>query len=433
MRKRHLSHHGRFKHSLFTRITFAIILGGLLINIVVAIFFRHMGDHGKDSPVKQNINAYALSVIQEVGTPPDMDRARLISKERGLELVYISKNETMSTSDNVMEIINSSGTSFKRNPKFFRGSFIYQLKQHEATWYFIIKPSRHVPGNLTEALPAVVVILSIIILALIIMIRWILRPIRELEKGVRAVSSGDFSYQVPVKGKDELASLSRAYNEMREKIQSMLKLKEQLLVDISHELRSPLTRLKVALEMMETGKFQDEMKEDAEEMSTMINSLLDNYRLGNSLAEIDSTPVNMGELVGKTISRGSSDRTVLKPSPHDCIVPGDEKLLQRMVHNIFSNAEKYSPTGNIMVNLERENEQCVLTVTDQGPGIDPDHIGHVFEPFYRADPSRNRETGGFGLGLSICKRIVEAHGGTITLANMEPGGLAVTVKLPIQA
>jgi signal transduction histidine kinase len=213
----------------------------------------------------------------------------------------------------------------------------------------------------------------------------------------------------------------------------MIGARDQLLLDVSHELRSPLTRLKVALEMLPHGEKRQQMTADVAEMEIMIAELLELERLrdgrGVRLVRQDLTSL-LGDVVETFRERTPGVR--LNMGTQELLLDIDPDRLRIVFRNLLENAIKYSLPDSrpIQVSAAADATAVVVRVSDDGPGIPDGDIGNLFEPFFRVDRSRSKKTGGYGLGLSICKRIVEAHGGTIAVENNPTRGASFIVSLP---
>ena len=216
----------------------------------------------------------------------------------------------------------------------------------------------------------------------------------------------------------------------------MLEGKRQLMLAISHELRSPLTRSKVALAMIDDEKGRESILEDIGEMESLITDLLESEALNTRHAVLRRETVNVAQLVESVIeidfhnrnSRISLDLQEDLPSAEL-----DVTRIRLLLRNLIDNGLRYNPKDGeaLKVQVKAGNGYLQLLVQDNGPGIPEEDLKHVTEAFYRADPARSRSTGGVGLGLYLCRRIVEVHGGTMEIDNQPGSGARVTVRLPV--
>jgi len=263
------------------------------------------------------------------------------------------------------------------------------------------------------------------------------RPLRVLMLGVHEISNGNLDFQFPVKGRrGEIWYLADQFNQMVGHIKEMIHSKDQLLLDVSHELRSPLTRLKVALEMSPKGKMRESMMRDIAEMETMLSEVLETERLRSGNGKLSLGPVDLAVVVGETIKKYKGRKPGLKlmGTPEKLTVTADLARVRTVFQNVMENALKYSNNQKkaVEISLKTDEKNVLVTVQDFGPGIPEEEQGKIFEPFYRVDKSRTKETGGYGLGLSLCREIMEAHGGEIHL-DSEPGnGTEISLRFPIE-
>jgi signal transduction histidine kinase len=271
-----------------------------------------------------------------------------------------------------------------------------------------------------------VLFISVILVLLYFLLRKLLRPLKDLSLAVQRIGDGDYNVKIPVQRKDELGELAESINEMSSKIDSSIKAKEQLLIDVSHELRSPLTRIKLGLEV---GSPKEKIEEDVNEMQHMVQGLLENYRADSTLAAIKFEKVNAAELLEETVDEyEDAPRIELTKSKDEIYVNADFEKLQIVFRNLIDNALKYS-TDNVKIDIKEQSGEVLIWFKDNGIGIAAEDLKYIFEPFYRADPSRSRKTGGFGLGLSICKKIIDAHKGEIVIKSHVNQGTEVLLKL----
>lgn len=275
--------------------------------------------------------------------------------------------------------------------------------------------------------------------------RLVSRPLRHMEATAQAIASGDNSLRVSNKiarRRDEVGQLATAFNAMTEQLCSLLERQKHLLRDISHDLRTPLARQRVAIELaIEDGADEELMASilrQNERLETMTGQILTLYRVTEAGGDIEREPLKPVKVINRVLQdaadyaehQGVDCKLVASPESAGTSVLGDEGLLQRAIDNILQNALDHTPPGKV-VNLAVavSDGWLGLTIEDEGPGVPEELLPHLFEPFFRADKSRGGT--GWGLGLAIARDIVSAHDGEITAAVGEPGGLRVTVRLPV--
>ncbi|WP_077036697.1 cell wall metabolism sensor histidine kinase WalK [Pelomonas sp. KK5] len=252
-------------------------------------------------------------------------------------------------------------------------------------------------------------------------------PLRALARVAQAYGRGDFEHRVPVFANDEIGDLTQRFNQMATDIQAMLDGKRALLLAISHELRSPLTRARLHAELIEEGDSRDALLKDLGEMRVLIDALLESERLGAGHSALQLQAVDLAALV-----RSQVDVDVLVEPGLPPLMQLDSMRIQLLLRNLVSNAKRHNDAarGPVIVSLRREGQVVLLSVRDHGPGVPPEALEHLGEPFYRPDAARTRNDGGVGLGLNLCKMIAAAHGGRLEIRNATPG-LEVTLNLPV--
>lgn len=293
------------------------------------------------------------------------------------------------------------------------------------------------PDRMHQAHAGVLALLLIILIAVVLsahaVLKRLLQPLRALNDGVARLSAGELDVVLPNRTRDEFGALTDAFNQMVGRVRNMIRARDELLIDVSHELRSPLTRLKVALELAGDGEMKARMAVDLAEMEIMIGELLELERLRDGQG-IKASRQNLMPLIGELAehfrNRPPGVR-VLSTSPH-VEADIDEQRVRTVLRNLLENAAKYSlPTSApIEISVAQNGDAVVIRVTDDGLGIREKDVERVFEPFFRVDRSRSKSTGGYGLGLSICKKVMEAHGGSIAVERHSERGTSFVLTFP---
>ena len=282
-------------------------------------------------------------------------------------------------------------------------------------------------------------------IACLLLAHYLSKPIWQLRLATNRLASGDLNARAGEKlGKrsDEIADLVRDFDTMAERIRELLQNQKRLLSDVSHELRSPLARLRVALALARRREdegqrpFHDRMEIEIERLDEMIGRILTLSRLESGQLKLTTTQLDLNELIEDVLAdaRFEAERTehsIEFISDVNVQVQANEELLRSSIENIVRNALYYTAgTEPIQVKLSATNGEATVRVRDSGPGVPPEALSNLFEAFYRVDDSRVTITGGTGLGLAIAKRAILAHDGTITAENVSPHGLLVEIKLP---
>ncbi|MGO4517868.1 ATP-binding protein [Terriglobus sp. 2YAB30_2] len=273
--------------------------------------------------------------------------------------------------------------------------------------------------------------------------RYLTTPILRLREASQQLAGGNLSIRATStigRRKDELGDLVRDFNSMATRIEELISRQRQLISDVSHELRSPLARLNVALDLGRERKGSDpafdHMEEDLGLLDEMIGRLLTIAKLDMSAQQVPMTEVDVTSLVSQVVRNAEFEARepsggVRIVAEQECFLHGNTELLQSAVENVVRNAIRYSEPGtSVEVSLTCDGSLMRLTVRDHGPGVPEAELLRIFEPFYRVKDARDRQSGGAGLGLAIAERVVRIHGGTIRAENVSPHGLQIEIIMP---
>jgi len=424
------------KTSLFLRLMLIFGFTVLCFFVIVSVSLRTINqDTGAIETIPDFFTRNVESIIEDIGTPPNLSNAMRLAAE--LDWTINIRNPIMSWSsdpDNRLDVDNSTYSRTLTNDAEVRtvdnediimvrrGGYDFYLYQHSRVESAI----NYVVLYVGLALAGVVLLLNYF------MVNKLLNPVRLLRKGAERIRRGDLSFRVKTNRQDELGELTESINHMADSLQSMLEAKRQLLLAISHELRTPITKAKLRLEFMPDSEEKEQLREDIDEIDLLISDLLEAERLNNAHAVLTDEPVLFAEFV-----EGVSESFAEYPGGLEIDIPEEDRELEidrlrirLLITNLLNNAVRHGENNPINVRV-RFNEQGVkLEVIDQGEGIAQEHLSQITEPFYRADSSRQRNTGGFGLGLYLCRLIAQAHGGELSISSELGKGTHITVQLP---
>ncbi len=271
----------------------------------------------------------------------------------------------------------------------------------------------------------------VVVLALLFFLvkRWLADPLSELETAIRAFPEGMYAGE-PIHSSGDLRKLFDAFREMKEQVRQAMADKERLLRDVSHDLKSPITRMRVAAEMLPVSPIRERIMKDLSELQSLVNQVLDVQKRKNFKREI----VNVEDFFGEYLRSRKTEIPVKLEVSAPFSFKGNREQFARVVENLLENSAKYADLSKgVSIDCDVKGETGVIVFSDSGDGLGEEIIEHLFEPFFKGDPSRRQDIpGGSGLGLSICKTIVEAMDGTIHAASSESGGLQVTITFPCE-
>ncbi|MCP4000154.1 MAG: HAMP domain-containing histidine kinase [Gammaproteobacteria bacterium] len=395
-------------------------------------------------------------ILKDIGSPPDITRAKAIVARIPVDIRIVGPDmDWSSTSDfylpeeipfgplRWLELSAASRSGVENwasgldKVKFARHKEHTLLKIKDGDYDIIFASPRISEMPVENNASLIISLLGVAVLLLCYLaVRWVFQPIRWMQDGAARIGKGDLDYRIPTPRHDELGDLSRDINAMAEDVQGMLEAKRQLMLAISHELRSPLTRSKVALAMLDDAVTRESLLEDIDEMERLITDLLESEALNTRHAILRRETVNLAELIESVVSIdfGHRDQMInLDIAPDLPEAELDVTRIRLLLRNLIDNALRFNPADAlpITVSLQSNANGLEIAVKDNGPGIPPEHLAHVTEPFYRADPARSRATGGVGLGLYLCRRIVEAHDGTLVIESNSESGTRISAQLPL--
>jgi signal transduction histidine kinase len=424
----------------------------LVVGILVTLALRPAWETLSHNVLGDTITAYerggpsaALAVIEDVQAKR---RVRVhIFDEQGVEITGRRVPEWVLNLAMGRPAPPSSGMGIR--PRFFLDSRTSSDGAHRYSQVMLVPPGPHIFGGPHDP-PVWTLLIGVLTSGLVCyLLAWyIAAPVVRLRQATQRLAAGDLSARagVPGKRRDEIAGLIRDFDTMADRIESLLKSQSRLLNDISHELRSPLARLNVALGLArrrsgpETTEMLERIELEAERLNEMIGRLLTLARLEDAGTVPEGTDVSLNEIV-EVVAADAEFEAQARKCRVKCALPdvelkvrGEASLLHSAIENVVRNAVRYTrEDSQVDVTLERSADEAVVKVSDEGPGVAPESLGKLFQPFYRIDDARGRQTGGVGLGLSITDRAVRLHGGTVVASNRASGGLLVEIRLPLEA
>jgi two-component system OmpR family sensor kinase len=320
---------------------------------------------------------------------------------------------------------------------------LLRVQVHGGPGFMIARGVNADPPGLTGPILVLIGGFTILVLGALITARWILRPIDRLTETADALGNGNLSARSKLERSDEIGVLGNRIDEMADRIEALLVAEKELLANVAHELRTPLARIGVALDLAGEGDSEaaraalSEIAVDVTELEAIVDDIL---TLGAPRVA-GTLPLRKVVVEPRSIADASASRMLQRhpERPFTVTVASDlpaidvdPVLFRRVIDNLLENAHKYSPDRSTPIELTvtRDADRMCFAVKDRGIGISAEDLPRVFTPFFRGDRSRSRETGGVGLGLTLAKRIVEAHQGTIEVASEVGNGTTVRVRVP---
>lgn len=426
------------RSSLPLKVLAVLVLAGATMNVLLVQGYRL----AREAELHRNGTSLAVEygrvIVRDLGNPPQEDLAQKIADKGIWQFRFQPKpgastpawatDPELPTAESVQQRLGKD--SWGRE----HGVFQMIAPYRDGTLLMQAKPY----GDMRLGWPWVTgLCLSLfgVLFIVWVALRWLLLPVDWLNRGMEKVAQGDLDHRIPTRDTDELGRLAQQFNGMTGQVKAMLDQRRQLLLDVSHELRTPITRLKLGLETLEEGPERQSLTEDVSALELLVSELLEGARLAHGRTQLQMETVDLASLVRDGGQEFQDQSPGLQwEVPESLVIQGDALRLQRVMLNLIKNALTHGQParGPVSVRVARQGNQAVVTVEDQGPGLSVDLLERLFTPFFRVDASRNRGTGGVGLGLHLCQGVARAHGGDLTVAIGPSRGLVFTLVLPVQ-
>ncbi|MFT5503119.1 MAG: signal transduction histidine kinase [Gammaproteobacteria bacterium] len=424
--------------SLVFRILLYFIIAAIFIAAILsASFYGRLKPHF-EKDLLPNVAQYVDYLLEDIGSPPSLARARELSHSLNFE-ISIEGPDVKWSSNPQLKAIDSYHWHIPPKPykRFKIGKDDHDFRvmaEHGEYRYLFVLENKFRSGSKSRY-RLLFVLLGIGLLILYFVVRRLVLPLRKLLTQVEAIGQGEFSTRDELAYKGEMRELSSGINLMSEKIQSMLDGKSGLLLAISHELRSPLARMRVNIELLETNRLQQNLIDDIKEMDDLIGTILESERLNTDHAILNPESHSIGPLVQAVIEDYFRDAPLITELP-DISAEVDAIKFKLLAKNLISNALHYSADSKqpVEIKLSSKDESLVLSIVDYGKGISASELNSVTDAFYRVDSARTRTrtTGGYGLGLYLCRLICEAHQGELKISSILGKGTQVTAIWPLK-
>lgn len=287
-------------------------------------------------------------------------------------------------------------------------------------------------SNLLATLTTVISTGIVIAFVLSLLLVWrVARPLGKIEEATRRIGKGNFGVEIPETGPEEISELARKINLMQKQIQQLLENRTTLLAGISHDLRTPLARMRLELEMLDGQHDEKRIAAIVDDLAEMDHLISQTLLLARGLKEEEIRQTDITELLQKIVSNLKRNHSEIHlTAAGNCVHAVRENALKRVLINLIENAVNYSDGLPVSVSCSRNASATIISVSDQGPGIPPDEHKAIFQPFYRLESSRSKATGGSGLGLAIVRQLCDANGWNTEISSPAHGGTTVQIQLP---
>jgi signal transduction histidine kinase len=441
MRKKfHQCNHNHFRHSLSGKLVMLFLLAAILFTVLVGAGVRFTVKQHFREQVQPNLTKYMDYIRKDIGMPPSRERASEIASELGINVFIADSTGIWSTNEKPYD--HGDIRKIKLDHKMVKDGVEYGIIERHDQSMLVMRTSDLAMLFMVDVIPhplgphgvLPVTVLLVILLLLYFLTRHLISPVRIIREGLEYFGKGELDHRIRVNRRDELGDLADSFNAMADKVQQMLDSKRQLLLAISHELRSPLTRSRVAAELVSDPDLSQRLQHDLDDMSELIEELLETERLSHNHQSLNLEIYSISVLVTQLLDHSFKDRQIdLQLPENDIIVLVDVARAKLLLSNLIGNALRHTPSKNPrpILGIAVDKERLHITIQDSGEGIAPEHVPLLTEPFYRVDSARQRETGGYGLGLYLCRMIAEAHGGSLVISSVPGVGTRVEVIMPV--
>lgn len=437
----------RFSASLSLKLI-AIFVGG---SIALAILMGSLSQIGLErqflSTARPLLDHYVDYLAQEVGSPPSVTRARMLTDKWPVTIrIFDPQRELRWASDGrvrpprnhrmdeqAANLIPGTKPDLASRPAqvfWDRGTVLLQRRVGSSIVYYGLRLRPAGPPWFP------IIFISLVLIGLYgfyLLTRRLFAPISTIQEGITKIGNGQLDVRIEMNRSDELGSLARHVNDMAEQLESMLQARRDLLLAISHELKSPLARSRVTLALLDESGYQQALLKDQLEMQKLIDGIIDAERNQGDFSVLHRQQTDIKPLLEALVSGFEVSEAKGLELQLDAVSANiDRRQLERLVRNLLENAVRYNrpELGPVKLSVYLDKAELVLNVSDHGPGIEALHIDRLTEAFYRVDASRERNSGGLGLGLYLCQAVVDAHGGSMKISSVPELGTTVVCRIP---
>lgn len=437
-----------FSYSLSLRLLAIFLLLAALFawGVVAGIRWAYSADDLR-TLISGHLSLHVDYVRRDIGSPPRLDRALAITEQVPVDIHVRGPGVSWSSDPRFPDpatlefgpsdyFSDEPGALFDKleGVDFATRDNHNFLRFNEGDYQIVVAtPKIATVRSRPPLIPILVGFALLLVLLAYLAVRWLFRPIATIRTGAAYIGAGHFTHRIRTRRDDELGELAGDINRMAGKVEGMLDAKRQLLLGVSHELRSPISRLTLGLALQDESAATQGLRADVEEMRSIVETLLDAERLEARHSALQRQAVVPADLVREMVARFFAGEPRLQLTLADT-PPAmlDVARVQLMLKNLVSNALRFSAPedGPVELAVTGDGTTIEFRVRDHGPGIPPDQRAGLGEPFYRPDASRTRDTGGTGLGLFLARQVARAHGGELSLEDVAGRGALFVVRLP---
>jgi len=424
----------RLRHSLKARLVAVFLLLALAMAGTFLFGTQRAFSIGWRDAARPLLADYVERLVADIGSPPNIDRARALAARLPITVRISGPQVQWHSAGEADEHRLAGGHESWHGDNESSLLARSTADGHRIEFGLNVRPWRDRPRIWGWVTLAILLVLTALAYKYV---RRLLRPLDDIGAGAQRFGRGEFGQPIPVRRRDELGDLAGHVNAMASSIHRMLEAKRGLLLAISHELRSPITRARLNTELLpeagDAGARRAALLRDLQEMADLVSDLLESERLGQGHAALHREPTDLPALVREVAAplEASGCALEFELPPGLPALPLDRPRMRLLLRNLLDNAVRHSAdtAQPPRISLLAKDAGVVLLVRDFGPGVDEAALPHLAEPFYRPDISRERGSGGVGLGLYLGKLVAQAHGGSMAIANAHPG-LEVRISLP---
>jgi len=441
----------RFTRSLSLRLLAIFLVMGMLFayGAILGIRWVFATDQLRDL-VSGHLSLHVRYVRDDIGDPPDLDAALAITRQVPVDIRLAGPGLDWASDPAFpdpaelqwggSEVFSDDASAWLRGldgVQFATSEGHGFLRMQQGDISIVVSTPKIAEEVVQRSLTPIIMGVGLfLVLLAYLAVRWLFMPIDAIRRGAAEIGRGNFEHRITDIRRDQLGDLADDINRMANDVQGMLDAKRQLLLGISHELRSPLSRLRLALELAGDSGENEGLRQDVAEMEKIISTLLEAERLNAHHDALNVSRVSASELVERMLRDFfSRERDRIRASvAAGLYLNVDEARITLLIKNLLSNALRYSDPsdGPVELAIGSDDDSWTIVVADHGPGIPPDQAKYVGEAFYRGDPSRARRSGGSGLGLYLARLVAEAHGGSLELDRAYRNGARFVVRLPFE-